>query len=256
MELYIIPEAFKRVYVCGDIHGDFKRLIGQIQKLNLEKSVLIVAGDCGIGFEECRYYRLLYEGLHEFLKERQILILLVRGNHDDPDYFDDKKIDYDFMKAIPDYSVIQTNDRNILCVGGAISVDRESRKEWLLTQRIKGREDARRIYWRTETPLFDSQALAFIVKRGIKIDTVITHSAPAICTPPLKKNFYDFVLLDDLLEKDVFDERQTLDRLRQALIEDHHPLRYWYYGHFHASHTEFIDDTTFILLDIQEIREA
>ncbi|MEG0994021.1 MAG: metallophosphoesterase [Bacteroidales bacterium] len=256
MEPYIISEKSKSIYVCGDIHGDFKCLIGQIQKSNLENSVLIVAGDCGIGFEEDRYYRSLYGSLHEILEERQFLILLVRGNHDDPAYFDGKQIDYDFMKAIPDYSVIQTNDRNILCVGGAISVDRESRKGWLLSQRIKGRENARRIYWSTEAPLFDSQALALIAERGIKIDTVITHSAPSICKPPLKKNFYDFVLLDDSLEKDVFDERETLDRLRQALIEDHHPLRYWYYGHFHASHTEFIDSTTFILLDIQEIKEA
>ena len=39
------------------------------------------------------------------------------------------------------------------------------------------------------------------------------------------------------------------------LYTKNHPLRYWYYGHFHESRHEQINDTMFHLLDIMELRE-
>ncbi len=50
------PEA-KTIIVSGDIHGDFNQLVSKLCiQYQLTDSLLIVAGDCGFGFEEKEYY--------------------------------------------------------------------------------------------------------------------------------------------------------------------------------------------------------
>ena len=46
-----------------------------------------------------------------------------------------------------------------------------------------------------------------------------------------------------------------MDDIYNYLYTKNHPLRYWYYGHFHESWHEQINDTMFHLLDIMELRE-
>lgn len=46
------PEA-KTIIVSGDIHGDFNQLVFKLCiQYQLTDSLLIVAGDCGFGFEK------------------------------------------------------------------------------------------------------------------------------------------------------------------------------------------------------------
>lgn len=50
------PEA-KTIIVSGDIHGDFNQLVSKLCiQYQLTDSLLIVAGDCGFGFEKKEYY--------------------------------------------------------------------------------------------------------------------------------------------------------------------------------------------------------
>ena len=58
----------------------------------------------------------------------------------------------------------------------------------------------------------------------------------------------------DLID-DVKYERQVMDDLYNYLYTKNHPLRYWYYGHFHESWHAEIDDVMFHMLDIMELRE-
>ena len=46
-----------------------------------------------------------------------------------------------------------------------------------------------------------------------------------------------------------------MDDIYNYLYTKNHPLGYWYYGHFHESWHEQINDTMFHLLDIMELRE-
>ena len=51
MKLYKFPKA-KSVVVSGDIHGDFNRLVFKMcVQYQMRDTLLIVAGDCGFGFE-------------------------------------------------------------------------------------------------------------------------------------------------------------------------------------------------------------
>lgn len=73
------------VEVCGDIHGEFETLVFNIVQKKIENATVIVAGDCGFGFNKLAYYDELYKRkLHRKLKKQNVLLLMVRGNHDAP----------------------------------------------------------------------------------------------------------------------------------------------------------------------------
>ena len=56
MKLFDYPEA-KQVIVSGDIHGDFRTLVCQLCiRYGCTDTLLIVAGDCGFGFDKPAYY--------------------------------------------------------------------------------------------------------------------------------------------------------------------------------------------------------
>ena len=55
MTLYDYTE-YKNLVVCGDIHGEFSTLAYNVKRLGIENSVIIVAGDCGVGFEKETHY--------------------------------------------------------------------------------------------------------------------------------------------------------------------------------------------------------
>ena len=94
---------------------------------NLSNSVLICAGDIGVGFKNIEYYNKMFSTLNAVLRKMNSVLYCIRGNHDDPSYFNDNKINKSNIKLIKDYSVISVGDKNILCVGGAVSIDRKYR---------------------------------------------------------------------------------------------------------------------------------
>ena len=95
--------------------------------MRIEDHHLIVAGDCGFGFEKPGYYENIVRKNTRRMSAANNWIVFVRGNHDDPAYFDGYTFTHKRFLAVPDYAVIQACSHTILCVGGAISVDRQYR---------------------------------------------------------------------------------------------------------------------------------
>ena len=243
------------VIACGDIHGEFETLVFNIIQKKIENAIVIVAGDCGFGFNKLAYYDELYKRkLHRKLKKQNVLLLMVRGNHDDPLFFDKELIDYPYMKTLPDYTIVHTRKHNILCVGGAISIDRSFRLSQMDYNRILGKQRLP-LYWKDEMFRYDEEQLQILNDEGIKIDTVITHSAPDFCPPFTKGDVEHFCANDDDLTSDLDKERKDFTRLYEWLVGNEHPLTNWFYGHFHTS-AEIYDETMkirFCLLNINEL---
>ena len=239
--------------VCGDIHGEFRTLMFDIKRLGIENSVIIVAGDCGIGFEKEAHYTQLYGKLSKTLKATNNLLLLVRGNHDDPAYFDGVRINFERMKCIPDYSVVLTAEHKVLCIGGAVSIDRKHRQDAMWIDSLKNRT-VRPLYWEDEADVFNQQALNEL--RDMQIDTVITHTCPSFCYPVSKAGIEGWLRQDAELSNDLNTERDEMDKIYNQLIADNHPLKNWYYAHFHQPNIEFINEIAFSLLTIMEIKEV
>ena len=84
-------------------------------------------------------------------------IVFVRGNHDNPAYFDGATFNYKRFIAVPDYTILQACSHTILCVGGAISIDRIYRiNEWNKRKyRVHSNESQendipRNLYWQND----------------------------------------------------------------------------------------------------------
>lgn len=237
---------YENVLVVGDIHGNYDVIPDFLKIMELHNVAIIVAGDFGIGFEnkikEIR--RLKY--LNDRLEVSNSIVFAVRGNHDDPSYYNNKDVD-DFdterVKLVSDYTVLNINDYNILCVGGAISIDRTKRSGYLFNTGNN--------YWRNENIEYKPE----ITKNLKNIDIIITHSAPDICEPYNKLNLSYWLERDLHLNFDITTERSTLTKIYEDLVNNGNNIKQWYYGHFHHHFSSVIDNTKFIGLAIDEFEE-
>lgn len=255
-------DGITRVLVSGDIHGNFERIC---QKLSAyyEDTLLIVAGDCGFGFDTFKKHLSVLHGLaKEYLAKGNNHLAFVRGNHDNPDYFEpDTKtgktpVFAKRFRTVPDYAVIEGAGRHILCVGGAVSIDRRMRKALMEERRLEVTFPfSPAYYWRGEMPRFDSEALREICQ-NTSIDAVVSHSAPSFCAPWTKDGITDWLRKDSALSEDVARERKTMDEIYDFLRDNAQPLKSWHYGHFHFSTWTEIDGCHFRLLDIEEFDEV
>ena len=125
----------EQVIFLGDLHGNFDTLLFWMKNFVFKNTAIIVCGDIGFGFHKPEYYRLKLEAINKFCKQSDCRVFFIRGNHDDPEYFDGSNIDksayvtFDCVHAVSDYSCIQVwKDgkvvHTILCVGGGVSIDR------------------------------------------------------------------------------------------------------------------------------------
>lgn len=232
---------FDLIMVCGDIHGDFNVILNFIQTYDIKNAAIIVAGDFGIGF---KYYLAEISKLKKFNKkliESNTTIYAVRGNHDDKSYFNGK-FDTSHIKFVSDYSVLNINNINILCVGGAVSIDRTSRKGYT--------EGHGRDWWIDESFILDLEK----VKTLKNIDVVITHSAPHFAYPYIKQDFDEWVKKDEFIKKDIELERNNISKLYEKLVENNN-IKKWYYAHFHKHNEMLYDNTQFICMDINDFQE-
>ena len=257
MNHFDFPEA-RSIVVVGDIHGDFNKLIHKCcLRYKLRDALIVVAGDCGVGFERPGYYDHVYERNRRYLCDMNCWLVMVRGNHDNPAYFHGSgRLQHARFMTVPDYSVLTACGRVVLCVGGAVSVDRELRKNSPFYRKADPAAPLERnVYWEDEAPVFDRGMLEEIGE-VYEIDTVITHTAPLVCDRITKQGLFYFSVDDERLLADVEEERETLELLRNYLMERGHPLRCWYYGHFHQSWHYEIEGVMYNMLDIMEFREV
>lgn len=249
------------LYCIGDTHGYYNVYPYMIKSHDLKDATIVCCGDIGIGWEKSEHYKTLFKRVNKLCKERNVHIYMVRGNHDDPLYYRNSVIDYSNVHTVPDYSVIKMPDHNILCIGGATSVDRVYRKQ----QMERSARDymrwhhgvdfdtalgiASKGYWYDEGVVFSEEDFMELKESGILIDTVCTHTAPVFCAPTQKGNIQGFLAMDPPLAEDLDNERKVMSDIYDRIISDGHPLKNWVYGHFHFHNMEYIDGVKFLLLD-------
>lgn len=257
---YSFPDA-QGVVISGDIHGDFNLLVNKIcVQYQMRDILVVVAGDCGFGFENKGYYDNIVKRNAKRMNECNNWIVFIRGNHDNPAYFDGKSFMHNRFMAVPDYSILNACGHTILCVGGAISIDRKFRQDaweqYKLKHRIQKSDDlfAKNYYWLNEAPTIDFSALERINTECV-IDTVITHTAPSFCELQSKNGLCCYAYDDNSLINDVTEERAIMDKIYNMLKHQNHPLTHWCYGHFHQSWHASIEGTLFKMLDIMEMYE-
>lgn len=224
-------DSDKPLILLGDHHGDWAELFYLIDKYHLENCYLISVGDLGIGFEKKEYQIEHIHKLHDRFKEKKIHFKGIRGNHDDPDYFKDSKYNLEYFELVKDYSVYEYNSQLIQFIGGAISIDRTGR-----TENVS--------YW-------SGEGLNYEKDKCQKVDVLITHTTPSFCFPQqFNEMVYGWAREDAYLLEDLTDERAVMDEIFKICNPSHH-----FYGHFHSSRDETINNCRHKLLNINELYE-
>lgn len=170
-------------------------------------------------------------------------------------YFSKQLISTDYVKCVPDYSIINVCNKNILCIGGAVSVDRIYRKQNDAISIVRymryhncdyktAELNALKTYW-------EDEIIQYQPKVDTKIDIICSHTSPSFCFPTDKGGIVsEFAQYDNELLKDIEEERAIMDRVYNDYKDD---ITNWYYGHFHQSNTQTVGNICFRLLNIGEI---
>lgn len=229
------------LYFWGDTHGNWKNLSELIKKHDLNNSNFIQVGDFGLGFKNKLVEKEQLNKISLCLKKTNSRLFVIRGNHDNPNYFKSfKKQEYDNIYFLRDYSILKWNNNNILLVGGATSIDRLEKQ-------------ADNAWWSNE--IFDCNYCLLKEISVDNIDIVVTHTAP--------KNFNPFVTSQVVLEKAEHDDNLLKDLKKERkdvydffkYLHCRYNIKMWVYGHFHFSNTEIISNITTKMLAIDEIYE-
>ena len=240
------------IFVFGDNHGHWDVFPNFIRDYNLKNCAVIVAGDFGIGFDPMvdEMKRLKY--LSKRMAHTNSDLFVVRGNHDCPEYFNGK-FDNNHVKLVPDYTVLTINGINILCVGGAYSVDRTNRRSFNHPKDPSTKSDTIPVndYWKNEVFVYDHDKVMSMKN----INVVVTHSSPQVCPPYVKTGLSFWAAGDKNIMEDCRIERAQLFQMYDNLTHNGNDIKFWFYGHFHNSTRTPYLGTEFIGLDIDKAKE-
>lgn len=215
----------------GDIHGNYNTILDLLLNYNIEDSVIIQVGDFGLGFKTELNDVIELSFLDERLKEYNTILYTIRGNHDNPYFWTDKKYENYFsnINLVKDYSVINIEDLNILMIGGGISIDRKKRKKDIS-------------YWENENIIYKKKCYH-------NIDMVVTHVPPPFIFDSLldKINLEYWLEQDETLKADIDEERSILDSIRKDVLFEN-KIKYWFSGHMHVNLSCNFDDIRYKLI--------
>lgn len=290
MKIYDFKE-YEKIYAIGDIHGEFRTLFYNIKqglsynkkefnenvwdnkiddefkynrfnnliqrmensrtKSKYNKSIIIVAGDCGFGFNKKQYYIDTFKNFDKILESCDTHLLFLRGNHDDPSYFKENILNFNNIICIDDYSIVITKNYTTLCIGGGLSIDRTWRiKEEERMNSHRGKEDKKKLYWENEMPEYNFFELNKIKNEGIIIDSIITHVAPKFAQPKIINYIGDWMEIDKKLKYDINKESDVMDNIFNYFNENYYGnIKLWVHGHYHMFDRKKINGIEFLSLE-------
>jgi predicted phosphodiesterase len=225
---------YTMVLVVGDLHGGFTRFKERIIKEDFRDCIIIQVGDYGIGFKRKIGDEIeLQSKLNEVLAERNIQLYVIRGNHDNPDYFNgDWRITcLSNIEFLPDYTVKTINGKKFLFVGGGISIDRK--------YRVEGVD-----YWPDERFYLDESKV-------VECDVLITHSAPSWLGPNRKDGIATWCVNDKTLWEECVMERKLHDKLFDLAKP-----KKSFHGHFHRTERRVTEECASYILNELEFMEC
>lgn len=227
------------LYFCGDIHGDYKEFIWNITKrYKIRDSVILELGDFGIGFNNTMDD--LYSWSEKRLEDTGNVVVVIRGNHDDPEYFtNEEKYSFPRLKFLEDHQVYNLAGRTVYTIGGANSKDISFRLED--NQKLASSGKSNRVWWEGEDIVKKYEDLPD------KVDVIVSHSAPLSFMPVICK----YSETPEYQYDKILEERRYLNHVLTEVN-----AKYWLYGHYHDHYSGTFGDLLYRGLGIMEFYEC
>lgn len=225
--------------LVGDIHGSLRELVWKItNQYKLRNVDVLICGDFGVGFGRPGSIENLYNRIKHKLEAFNLTIYTIRGNHDNPIYFDGKH-NFERLIFLEDYKTVEILGLKILPIGGAVSIDQEVRIKY--NERMERYGSAKRSWWPDE----EVKEIDF-KELPTKVDLIVSHCAPISFTPIFTRT--EDIKLDIWLK--ILKERNYLEKVKNEVN-----FKYWFFGHYHKSTSGNFGDRLYRCLDIMEFYE-
>jgi len=224
-----------KVYLYSDSHSLSKlhHLIRYTK--DIQDSDIVVLGDSFVGVytTPATSDAWFLNKINNAAKGRNINLFLIRGNADNYDIWF-KGYEFSNVFLCKDYSeALFPCGVNALMVGGAVSLDRHTRKNgW--------------DWWSSETTIFRNTAVYF--------DILFCHDAPSYFNKSVdslwepKNNKLSFLLKDQNLYIDCQRQRKIMDKIAEEIQP-----RFIFGGHYHNSVQEEYEKTKYRCIGKEEL---
>ena len=207
------------IYITGDTHGqhDFAKIRTFAYECNIasKDDYLIIAGDFGAIWNE----KTLKQDLKPY-EDLPFTVLFIDGNHENFDLLNSFPIEMwndgkihrirNNIIHLMRGQVYEIEGKKIFTMGGATSVDRAYRTEYIS-------------WWKDEFITYSNMQIAYdnLKKVKNKVDYIITHSCDerALYYPPL---------VGRLFQTEKYPENTML-----SYFEENVEYKHWYFGHYH-----------------------
>ena len=245
-----------KLMFLGDIHGNFNIINQYVKMYDIKDTHIIQVGDFGVGFSRFEKEKRMLEIYHTQLVNNNVHVWAIRGNHDYKPYFDNDPFGFTNIHLVADYTVLNLSDKKILCIGGAVSVDRELRYTKKQKQGIYENNIGIESWWPDEIFVLNIDKL----KELRDINIMVTHTCPDYCPPDNTFGLGYFVegiikeTGDNQLRTDLNFERNQVTQAF-AIVKMNNDIEFAYYGHFHKSDNINILGTKHRLLRVNELWE-
>lgn len=205
------------IYITGDVHGEleinkFSSKNFPAQKELTKNDYVIVCGDFG-----CVWSGHKDKFWLDWLENKNFTTLFCDGNHENFSLLNEYPVEEwnggKVHKIRPSVihlmrgQVFTIDDQKFFTFGGALSIDKQYRKEGIS-------------WWKEEIPSTAefAEAIDNLEKHDLTVDVIITHTAPSLVIQ--KKDVHDKEIYDPTCE--------MLDSFMENVN-----FKQWFFGHFH-----------------------
>ena len=203
------------LYITGDTHGNFGRILKwtETTNLNKDKDFLFILGDFGYIWDNKR--TSFEKDNLDFISCLPFTTLFIDGNHENHERLNSMRVVnfsggkahkvYDSIYHLMRGQVYEIAGKRIFTFGGASSIDKHLRTEGIS-------------WWKEEEFNYHEANTAYenLNKVGWEVDYVLTHSAP-------------FSIRDKLFESN---KPSSTERMLEAMLRNI-KFKRWYFGHYH-----------------------
>lgn len=226
--------------ILGDIHGNTDIIKKYLYRGVLDNSNLYQIGDFGFGFRAIT--EDILNNLNEELESHNTNLFIIRGNHDDPEFWldDDKRNEfndgYSNITLLPDYHSEIIGGKSVLFIGGSVSIDKYRRID-NSSGKVEG-------WWEDEGVTQPPSNLS-------EHDVVIAHGCPSFFNVTSEgEGAKPWIDRDPEIKKELDDERELLDSVFHTVKP-----KEWFSGHYHNRLQDKKHGCSYKCLDINELFE-